>query len=146
MNILPGWSTKIDEISNGVFKVVLTDQFGRKAEVTDNATNETIERTINDAFEIEKQISKNWNKFLYDLCLQNLHKNQITKAEYNDQAFGSWLVELGNKRIVLDGKDFTLFFQLKDDQNWEDQIVIEKDNLNYFKIRDLIATTKKHYT
>lgn len=58
MNRLPGWSIKIDETSHGVFKVVLTDQFGRKAEVTDNATNETIERAINDAFGIEKQISK----------------------------------------------------------------------------------------
>jgi hypothetical protein len=146
MNRLPGWSTKIDEISNGVFKVVLSDKFGRKAEVTDNATDETIERAINDAFEIEKQISKSWNKFLYDLCLQNLPEDEITKAEYNDQAFGSWVVELENKRIVLDGKDFTLFLQLKDEQNWEDHIVIEKDNLNYFKISDLIATTKKHYT
>ena len=130
MKTLPGWSTKIDAISNGVFNVVLTDKFGRKAEITDNATNETIERAINDAFEIEKQISKNWNRFLYDLCLQKLPKDQITEVEYNDQAFGSWFVELGNKRIVLDGKDFTLFLQLKDDQNWKDQIVIEKENLN----------------
>jgi hypothetical protein len=146
MNRLPGWSTQIDEISNGVLKVVLTDQFGRKAEVTDNATNETIERAINDAFEIEKQISKNWNLFLYDLCLLNLPKEQISRKEYHHQDFGSWLVELESKRIVLDGKDFTLSLQLKDDLNWEDQIVIEKDNLNYLKISDLIATTKKHYT
>ena len=146
MNTLPGWSTKIDEISNGVFNVVLTDQFGRKAEVTDHATNETIERGINDAFEIERQISKNWNKFLYDLCLQNLPKDQITQTEYNDQAFGSWFVELGNKRIVLDGKDFTLFSQIKVNQDWEDQIVLEKGNLTYSKISDLLAATKKHYT
>ena len=147
MNSLPGWSTKIDEISNGVFNVVLTDQFGRKAEVTDNATNETIKKAINDAFEIERQISKNWNKFLYDLCLLNISHEQVILAEYDDQSFGSWVLELANKRIVLDGKDFELILQTKADQGWNDIIKIEKFNLTYLKISELIeAVTKKHNT
>ncbi len=58
---IPGWTIYIDEISNGVFKVTLTDAYGRKAEIVDDATDETIERTISDAFEIEKQISKTGN-------------------------------------------------------------------------------------
>ncbi|HXH99170.1 MAG TPA: hypothetical protein VNI52_02795 [Sphingobacteriaceae bacterium] len=147
MTSLPGWSTKIDEVSNGVFNVVLTDQFGRKAEVTDNATNETIEKAINNAFEIERQVSRNWNKFLYDLCLLNIPHEEVILAEYNDQAFGSWVLELENKRIVFDGKDFELILQAKADQDWKDLIIIEKSNLTYLKISELIeAMTKKHNT
>jgi len=43
---LPGWTTKINEISNGVFKVTLVDSYGRKAEVVGNATDETIDKTL----------------------------------------------------------------------------------------------------
>ncbi len=43
---LPRWKTNIDEISNGVFKVTLTDADGRKAEIIDNATDETIDKAI----------------------------------------------------------------------------------------------------
>ena len=58
-NSLPGWTTKIEEISNGVFKVTLFDSYGRKAEVIDIATDETIDKTLSDAFDLEKQVSKN---------------------------------------------------------------------------------------
>ena len=81
MKSLPGWTTKIDEISNGVFKVTLTDTFGRVAEVIDNASDETINKAYSDAFEIEKQASKNWNKFLYDLCISHLAGTKITTKE-----------------------------------------------------------------
>ena len=52
---LPNWTTTIDEISNGIFKVTLVDKFGRKVETIDNATDDTVKRTIADAFEMEKQ-------------------------------------------------------------------------------------------
>ena len=69
-NPIPGWTININEISNGTFKVVLTDAYGRKAEIIDNATDETIERAIGNAFDIEKQICKNWNLFLYELFFE----------------------------------------------------------------------------
>lgn len=128
---IPGWAINIDEISNGVFKVTLTDAYGRKAENVDNATDETIERTIGDAFDIEKQISKNWNLFLYDLAIQKLGDADITIKEYNDKVFGSWFIEKQNKRVVYDGKDAWLIFQTKNKGDWTDIDTIKKDELKY---------------
>src|SRR6185312_16697019 len=110
-NSLPGWTTKIDEISNGVFKVTLTDKFGRKAEVVDNATDETIDKTLSYAFDIEKKVSSNWNKFLFDLCLLRLKDKTITKESYNDKDFGSWLIEVVDKRLLYLGKESWLVSQ-----------------------------------
>jgi len=64
-------------------------------------------------FDIEKQISKNWNKFLFDLCLQRLTDIDLTNKEYNDEAFGSWLIERHDKRIIYDGKDSWFITQTK---------------------------------
>ena len=113
MTSLPGWTTKIEEISNGVLKVTLTDNYGRKTEVIDNATDETINKAFNNAFEIEKQISKNWNKFLYNFCISQLSDAIITTKDYNDKAFGSWLIEVGDKRIVYMAKTFAYLHKLR---------------------------------
>jgi hypothetical protein len=128
---IPGWTINIDEISNSVFKVTLTDAYGRKAEIIDNATDETIERTISDAFDIKKQVSKNWNLFLYDLCNQKLGDIDIKTKEYNDKAFGSWFIERQNKRLVYDGKDAWLIFQTKSKNDWTDHEIIKNDELEY---------------
>lgn len=128
---IPGWTINIDEISNGVFKVTLTDGYGRKAEIIDNATDETIERAICDAFDIEKQISQNWNLFLYNLAVQKLSDKEIKNKEYNDKAFGSWFIERQDKRLVYDGKDSWLIFQTKIKSDWTDINTIKKDELNY---------------
>jgi len=128
---IPGWTINIDEISNGVFKVALTDAFGRKAEVVDNATDETIEKTIGYAFDIEKQISKNWNLFIYELCIQRLGNTDIKTKEYNNKAFGSWFIERQNKRLKYDGKDSWLIFQTKFKDDWTDIEIIKNGELNY---------------
>lgn len=128
---LPGWTTKIDEISNGVFKVTLVDNYGRKAEVIDNATDETIDRTLSDAFNIERQVSKNWNKFLYDFCLYRLAGDSITKSSYNDKDFGSWLIEVGDKRLLFLGKESWLVSQIKSDSEWFDNYIIKDNELTY---------------
>lgn len=128
---IPGWTINIDEISNGVFKVTLTDACGRKAEIIDNATDETIERAIGDAFDIEKQISQNWNLFLYDLAVQKLADKDIKNKEYNDKAFGSWFIEGQGNRLVYDGKDSWLIFQTKAKDDWKDIDIIKKDELKY---------------
>ncbi|MCO4293927.1 hypothetical protein NF867_13765 [Solitalea sp. MAHUQ-68] len=128
---IPGWKINIEEISNGAFRVTLTDAYGRKAEIVDSATDETIEKAIGDAFDIEKQISKNWNLFLYDLCIQRLGNANVKTKEYNDKAFGSWFIESQNKRLVYDGKDSWLIFQTKSTNGWTDIEIIRKDELKY---------------
>lgn len=128
---IPGWTTEIDEISNGVFKVTLTDSYGRKAEIIDNATDETIEKAIGDAFDIEKQISQNWNLFLFDLAVQKVSEKDIKEKEYNDRAFGSWFIEGQDKRLIYDGKDSWLIFQTKTKADWKDIETIKKDELKY---------------
>ena len=128
---IPGWTINIDEISNGAFKVTLTDDYGRKAEIIDNAMDETIERAIGDAFDIEKQISQNWNLFLYDLAVQKLSDKDIKNKEYNNQAFGSWFIERQDKRLVYDGKDSWLILQTKTKGDWTDIDTIKKDELKF---------------
>jgi len=141
-NSLPGWTTKIDEISNGVFKVTLTDKFGRKAEVVDNATDETIDKTLSYAFDIEKKVSSNWNKFLFDLCLLRLKDKTITKESYNDKDFGSWLIEVVDKRLLYLGKESWLVSQTQSDNKWFDNYIIKDNELTY----DTVSLFLKHMT
>ena len=53
---LPGWRTIIDEISNGVFKVILIDNDGRKAEIIDieiiNNADTSINNLVRNLFRI----------------------------------------------------------------------------------------------
>ena len=128
---LPGWTIKIDETSNGFFKVTIVDCYGRKAEVTDAATQETIDRALNDAFDIEKQVSNDWNKFLYDFCLLHLSDNKIIKKSYNEKNFGSWLIEVINKRLLFLGKESWLVSQTQSDNKWFDNYIIRDYELNY---------------
>ena len=138
MKSIPGWTTNIEEISNGVFRVILADEYGRKAEVIDNASDETIERAISDAFDIEKQISKNWNLFLFNLCIVTINNKSIVNKEYNDKAFGSWYIESEESRLIYDGKDNWLIFQTKIGADWTDKIVITKDELKYLNFVEQI--------
>lgn len=142
MKSLPGWTTKIDEVSNGVFKVTLVDKYGRKAEVIDIATDETIDRTLSYAFEIERQVSNNWNKFLYDFCLLRLSDNTITQDSYSDKDFGSWFIEVGEKRILFMGKESWMVSQTQSDNKWFDNFIIKDDELTY----NTISLFLKHFT
>lgn len=128
---IPGWTINIDENSNGVFKVTLTDAYGHKAEVIGNATGETIERATGDAFDIEKEISQHWNLFLYNLAVQKLSDKNVEHKEYKDEAFGSWFIERQDKRLVYDGKDSWLVFQTKIKNDWTDIEIIENNELKY---------------
>lgn len=141
---IPGWTIYIDEISNGVFKVTLTDTFGRKAEVVDAATEETIERAVSDAFDIEKQISKNWNLFLYELVNQKLSDVDIQQKEYKDEVFGSWVIEKKERRLVYDGKECWLTLQAKTNAGWTDIESIKKDELQYSSLVKQINRFKEN--
>lgn len=136
---LPGWITKIDEIRNGVFKVTLTNAYGNVSEVIDSANDETIQRAINGAFDIEKQVSKNWNYFLYEFYLSRISEEKIYKKEYNDSSFGSWLIENSEKRIIYDGKNSLLIFEIKSSKKLFERIFnkkewLEKENIEFKNI------------
>ena len=128
---IPGWTINIDEISNNVFKITLTDAYGRKAEIIDTATDETIEKAIGYAFDIEKQISQNWNLFLYELAFQKLADKDIKDKQYREKRFGSWFIERQDKRLIYDGKDSWLIFQTKNKGDWKDIDTIKNDDLKY---------------
>ncbi|WP_419803433.1 hypothetical protein [Mucilaginibacter sp.] len=142
MKSLPGWTTEIEEISSGVFKVTLIDSFGHNAELIGKATDDTIKKAYAHAFEIEKHVSKNWNKFLYDFCISELHDSNITAQDYNDKVFGSWLVEVGNNRLVYMGKDRWLVGQLRKDNEWFDKTILNKDELTFPIFLAVINSTK----
>ena len=141
-NSLPGWKINIDEISNGVFKVTLTDSCGRKAEKIDFATDETVERAISDAFEIEKQISQNWNLFLYEFAIQKLVNSESKHKEFNENAFGSWIIETQDKRLLYDGNESWLIFQTKSKNDWNDLRIIKKDEIRYSNFVEQIKDLK----
>lgn len=131
MKQLPGWTTQINETSNGVYKGTLIDSAGRKAEVTGVVPDEIINQALSMAFDIEKQISANWNKFLYNLCISELCELTITDREYNDKAFGNWFIECGDKRVVYNGKDYYLISQLRQNNDWFDVMLLSKSELTY---------------
>ena len=61
--ILEGWKSHIEEVSNGVYKFEFIDEYGRNVGCTDHDFERGIETCISYAFDIEKQINVNWNKF-----------------------------------------------------------------------------------
>ena len=118
------------EVSNNVYKVTLIDDFGRKAEATDTDLERAVSTVENFAFDIQKQISKGWNKFLYDSCILKLADKTIIEKEYNKEAFGSWHILLTDNRILLDGRDnvFNIQFYKND---WVDIKSIKLTDLTF---------------
>jgi hypothetical protein len=68
-------------VSNNVYKVTLTDHFARQVETTDIDLEKAIMTVESYAFDIEKQISKGWNKFLYDTCIIKLGDKKIIEKK-----------------------------------------------------------------
>lgn len=137
-NNIPGWTISIDEISNGVFKVTLTDNFGRKAEIVDVDAETTIDKAKDYVFDIEMKISKKWNKFLFDFCVMNIGDTNILSKRYDESDFSSWFVELADKRFVYDGRDFILTKQTMKDGAWADSRAIKNDDITYSNFLGLL--------
>ncbi|MBD1392417.1 hypothetical protein [Mucilaginibacter glaciei] len=141
-NIFPGRAFKIDEVSNGVFNFVMTDSDGRKAETT-GLFDESFEKVKNFAFDIEKQISKNWNLFLFDLCMLEVNNGEAFETDYNNQAFGSWYIRLENRMLVYNGKDSCLISRRQLLGNWNDVEELPKSELSYLNSIELLNKTFK---
>lgn len=85
----------------------------------------------------EKQSGK-WNKNLYDLCLSNM--KSVLSSKYDHEAFGSWQIECENKRLIYDGKDSWLILQNRNINDWNDQVMIKKEELNESNLLALIKS------
>jgi hypothetical protein len=119
-----------DEVSNNVYKVTLTDHFGRQAETTDSDLENAVTTVEAFAFDIQKQISNGWNKFLYDTCIIKLGDKKIIEKQYHDEAFGSWYILLTDNRILFEGRDFIFCIQVYKDY-WVDTTTIKLSDLTY---------------
>ncbi|TNE82524.1 MAG: hypothetical protein EP332_00045 [Bacteroidetes bacterium] len=128
---IPGWTSHIEEISNGVYKVSYTDAHGRKAEAMGTSFKQTIDKAASDAFDIEKQISENWNLFLFELAVQTLAEENLCESEYSDKAFGSWHISKQDNRLVYDGKDALLIFETRTKGRWNAINTIPNAILSY---------------
>jgi hypothetical protein len=123
--ILPGWTLKVDEVSAGAYKITLTDQDGRKAEIVGDYNDLSLDKCTDYAFEIEKQTKRTWNKFLYDFAYLRLKNLKIEKKEYRDKDFGSWTIQTKDKRLLLDGRDGWLIFEERQSGDWIDEETIK---------------------
>jgi hypothetical protein len=128
-------------VSNNVYKVTLTDHFARQVETTDIDLEKAIMTVESYAFDIEKQISKGWNKFLYDTCIIKLGDKKIIEKKYHDEAFGSWYILLTDNRILLDGRDFIFCIQVYKN-NWVDTRTIKLAELTFNDFVTAIRETK----
>ncbi len=130
------WTLRFDEISNNVYKVQLTDNFGRKAETTDHDLDRAIETCISYAFDIERQLNNTLNKFTYDTFKYFFADQKLLADNYSDKDFGSWIIQKESKRMILDGRDFLLSFQSQIElNNWTDDFTIKIIDLTFEQIQ-----------
>lgn len=126
--ILAGWTLSFEEVSNSVYNVKLTDKFGRKTETTDSDLHKALITVENYAFDIEKQISDGWNKFLYDTSILKLKDKVIIEKHYTEKAYCSWFILLNENKIILDGRDFYFCIQIYKN-HWVDIETIKMSEL-----------------
>jgi len=136
--LIDGWILHYKEVSNNVFTFELTDNFGRKAGCTDHEFERGIETCISYAFDIEKQLHKGWNKFLFDIFTLILSDQKLTEKVYYEKDFGSWTIQLNNSRVILDAKEYILILQYQDGhKDWREKENIKLLDLTYENIKRL---------
>ncbi|HMI05729.1 MAG TPA: hypothetical protein VK541_24790 [Pedobacter sp.] len=132
------WTVNFDEVSNNVYKVELTDTFGRKAGTTDHDLDRAIETCLSYAFDIEKQLNNPLNKFIYDTFKYFLSDQTLLSDNYSGKDFGSWIIEKNEKRIILDGKESLLALQSQTASNvWVDDFTIKVRELTFEQLKEL---------
>ena len=126
--ILPGWTLNVDEFSPGGYRITLTDEDGRKAEIVDDYNDLTLDKCMSYAFDIERQTRRSWNKFLYDFFYLRLKDITIYEHKYHDKSFGSWIILAEHKRLLLDGRDGRLTYEEDLNNDW-----VERETIDDFK-------------
>lgn len=140
VELVDGWRLNIDEVSNNVYQVELIDKSGRKTGAKDHDLKQAIEACLGFAFDIERQLGNNINKFSYDTLNYFLGNGGLT-SKYSDLSFGSWIIATENQRIILDGKESVLLLQHKNRAgNWTD---LFSKNLGELSFADLKAVVDR---
>ncbi|REE78718.1 hypothetical protein BX611_3012 [Lutibacter oceani] len=140
--IFPDWSLKIDEISNNVYQFTAINKTGSQVEFTDSDYDTGKKRILGEIFDLEIQISKEINKLIFDTFSILLDGNLIKDKKYESEIFGSWIIRLKNRRIILDGKESILSLEKKKgllSTDWIDLKSIQiRDGLKYQDIEMII--------
>lgn len=142
MKSIPGWTAAVDENHSEALKVILTDKSGRKVEVIGAGRDETLEKALNAAFDIQKEVVTGWSRFLYDLCCSELADSAITRQIYYDNAFGSWIIEVRDSRILYDGRDFWIITQFREGNDWIGKTILKKEELSYTTLMRAVNSIK----
>jgi len=141
-NIFPDWTLKIDEISNNVYQFTAINKAGNQVEFTDSDYDNGLKRILGETFDLQMQFSEEINKLIFDTFLILLDNNLIMDKKYEPEIFGSWIIQLKNKRIILDGKESILSLEKKKGiliTDWTDQKSIHiRDGLKYEDIEMII--------
>jgi hypothetical protein len=139
--ILPGWKLHFEELSNNVYNVELRDSFGKVASTTDDNLERALGVCEGYAFDIEKQVSRNWSRFLFDYALLKVSDKSISEKKYHDQAFGSWFIVSNGKRLIYDGRDDVLIVEdLKDNVgDWAEYKAIAIKDLSFDKYNEFVG-------
>lgn len=141
--ILEGWNLNIDEVYNSVYKMEFIDDFGRIVGCTDHDFERGMETCVGYAFDVEKQINKKWNKFLFDVIKFKLKKNKLDEEVYQNEVYGSSLFRQNNRRIIIDGKETILKFQKKTFLRiWKTKKQISLENLKYEDLKKICEQFK----
>jgi len=137
--ILPNWILHFEEVSNNIYHVELTDDFGRQASTTDDDLVKAVTTCEGYAFDIEKQISKNWGRFLFDYSLLLLNDRLISQQSYSDKVFGSWFIDCESKRLIYDGRDGVLLIEFSKPGNLDSYEAIALKELTFGKYKEFIS-------
>lgn len=134
--ILPGWFLNAREVSAGVYEVSITDKQNRSCTSKGTDPDKETNICLKWAFDLQKYISTLWPEYIFQ-CLLLRCKN-TTIAEYSE-AFGSWYVEAGDKRIVFEGRDGWYIVEEKQEDGWMYTHITKNRNLNFDEYKALEA-------
>jgi hypothetical protein len=130
MTVIDNWTLRYEEVSNNVFEVELLDNLGRRVVTTDHNLKEAVKTCISYAFDIERKLKNSLNKFLYDTFKYFLLSQKFIVDRYDDQIFGSWIIEDKNVRLLLDGKESLLVLQTQGTEKvWSGAVVVSLKDL-----------------
>lgn len=140
--IFPAWTLKIEETSNNVYQFTSSNNEGNKVEFADSDYDSGVKRIFGETFDMEIQICKKANILLFDTFSILLDNSLIKDKRYDSEIFGSWIIRLKDKRIILDGKESILSIEKKKgllSKGWVDLKSIQiRDGLEYEDIEMII--------